>query len=144
MENMNYMYTDTKITLTDRLGIRAKVASAGDTPTEQGVATISTTDDAYECSAVIVPQQNTTANNSGNSPIIEITLRSDNTSSATDIATYGYKTGASTATTFVSGKKYIYNITVTASGLVVSTQVLDWVDDSTSLPNSGTGDAELQ
>ena len=135
---------DTEITLTDRLGIEGKVANPSDAVTEQGVATIATTDDAYECSAVIVPHQNTVSNNSGNSPIIEITLRSNNTNSATDIATYGYKTGATTATTFVSGKKYIYNITVTASGLVVSTQVLDWVDDSTSLPNSGTGDAVLQ
>ena len=135
---------DTEITLTDRLGIETKVANVGDAVTEQGVATISTTDDAYECSAVIVPQQNNTANNNGNSPIIEIKLRSDNTNSATDIATYGYKTGATTATEFVSGKKYIYNITVTASGLVVSTQVYDWVDGSSSLPNNGIGNAELQ
>lgn len=136
--------TKTPIILTNRLGIASTVASAGDAVTEQGKATITTTDDAYECCAVIVPQQNATSNNSGDDPIIEITLRSDNTGSPTDIATYGYKTGATTATTFVSGKKYIYNITVTASGLVVSTQVLDWVDDSTSLPNSGTGDAVLQ
>ena len=143
----------TAITLTNRLGIEATVTNATDPVTEEGKKTTTGTPalDYYTCSAVIVPQTNTKANGDVTSPtaangtenLIEIELYSDNTASATKTATYGYKTKAA-ATTFVSGKVYVYNITVKASGLTVTTTVQDWIDDSTALPSSGTGDADLQ
>ncbi len=130
----------TPITLTDHLGIDAQGAS----PSPEGVTTVSTTDDAFTCSAVIVPQTISVTNDSGNGNIITIALMSDCTSSATETATYAFKLGTTagaTPPTFVSGKVYTYNITVTASGLSVTTTVADWVDD-TSGPISGN--AELQ
>lgn len=113
----------TPITLTSHLGIDAQ----GTSPNAEGVATVTTSNDAFTCSAVIVPQTITTANNSGNGNIITIDLKSDLTSSATTTATYAYKTGSTTAPTFESGKVYTYNITVLATGLTVTTTVSDWV-----------------
>lgn len=131
----------TPITLTDHLGIDAQGAS----PSPEGVTTVSTTDDAFTCSAVIVPQTISVTNDSGNGNIITIALMSDCTSSATETATYAFKLGTTagaTPPTFVSGKVYTYNITVTASGLSVTTTVADWVDGQGGTATSGS--AELQ
>ena len=128
----------TPITLTDHLGIVAQ----GATPTEEGSVTVSTTDDAYTCSAVIVPQTLAVTNDSGNGGIISIDLMSDTTSSATKTATYVWKTGSATDPQFVSGKVYTYNITVKASGLSVTATVSDWIDGQGGTPASGN--AELQ
>ena len=146
--------TRTAITLTDRLGIAATVTNATDAVTDEGKKSTggASSVDYYTCSAVIVPQTNTVANGdvttpaaaNGTANLIEVELYSDNTSSATKTATYGYKTKAA-ATTFVSGKVYIYNITVKASGLTVTTTVQDWSEDTwgTSTTPAG-GEAELQ
>ena len=122
----------TPITLTSHLGIDAQGAS----PNAEGVATVTTSNDAFTCSAVIVPQTITTANDNGNGNIITIDLKNDLTSSATTTATYAYKTGSTTAPTFESGKVYTYNITVLATGLTVTTAVSDWV--------SGTGGGNFE
>ena len=134
----------TAITLTDHLGIVKQDAS----PTEEGSVTVTNTDDAYTCCAVIVPQTAAVANNGGNGSLITIDLKDATTGSANTTATYSYKLGTTTgatAPTFASGKKYIYNITVKASGLSVTTTVADWSDDTSSLPGgNGDGNAELQ
>lgn len=130
----------TPITLTDHLGIKAQGAA-----TEEGVATVTTANDAYTCSAVIVPQTLSITNNGGNGNIITIDLKSDLTSSATTTAQYAYKTGSTTNPSFESGKVYTYNITVQATGLVVTTTVSNWVDGTSSLPGgNGNGTAVLQ
>lgn len=146
--------TGTPILLTTHLGIDAP----GSSPTAEGEYKSDNTNvDGYSCSAVIIPQTITAANggtsaNAGKEPIIKIKLKADNTVGAIDNSTinptavYVYKTNDATPTTFASGKKYIYNITVKASGLTVTTTVQDWVDDSTNLPGTspGVGEAELQ
>ena len=140
--------TPTAITLTDRLGIKATVPNAGDAVDDEGKITESGID-YYVCSAVIIPQKNWKANGDdaatspttkGASNIIEIDLYSDNRAHGTssNTATYGYKTGLE-AITYESGKVYTYTITVTASGLTVTTTVADWETGS-----SGTGSAVLQ
>lgn len=123
------------ITLTDRLGIAATVTNVGDPVTAEGIDGT-----FYTCSAVVVPQVLSSRK------LINVDLYSDNRAhqagKATKTATYAYT--PSTTTTLVAGKKYTYEITVKASGLDVTATVEDWVDDSSSLPGSGTGNAELQ
>ena len=124
------------ITLTSHLGIDAQ----GATPTEEGH--ITSPKDGYKCSAVIIPQTITKANDSGNGNIIQVELKSSTESSATTTATYAWHTGDTTPQEFVAGKVYTYNITVKASGLTVTTTVADWVDGFSGTPKSG--DATLQ
>lgn len=139
----------TTIKLTTHLGIEEPSA----TPTAEGEYDPGSGVAGYTCSAVIVPQTNTTANNSGNDAIIEIKLKENTSDGAigtgtpavTATATYAWKTGNTTPTTFVSGKKYIYDIVVKATGLSVTTSVQDWVTDN-DFGTSGTtgGNADLQ
>lgn len=118
----------TPIILTDHLGIEAQGSA-----TEEGVTTVTNANDAYTCSAVIVPQTLAVTNDGGNGNIITIELKSDLTSSATTTATYAFKTGSTTDPTFESGKVYTYNITVQATGLTVTTSVTDWVNAGPSV-----------
>lgn len=124
----------TPITLTDHLGIKTQSATAD----EEGVATVTTANDAYTCSAVIVPQTLAVTNDGGDGSIITIDLKSDQTSSATTTATYAYKTNSTTDPEFESGKVYTYNITVQATGLTVTTSVSAWVDATSGTPYSGS------
>lgn len=136
-----------KVTLTTHLGIKGNTYGAWDAD-EEGKTTISTKD-AYQCAAVIVPQTNTetaktTASSGTNdSKAIEIILKTNTTAAATASTTYIYKD--ETAQEFKSGKKYIYTITVKATGLQVTTKVADWGEDTwgNSTTNAG-GDADLQ
>lgn len=146
-----------KILLTTHLGIEEPAAATSviqEGEYESGGT--GTGVDGYTCSAIIIPQTITEANggtgtNQGKEPIIKIKLKDDtskgaiNGSTVKETATYSYKTGEA-ATEFKSGKKYIYNIIVKASGLSVTTSVQDWTDGSSSLPGTtpGAGDAELE
>ena len=121
----------TAITLTDHLGIEAQGSA-----TEEGVTTVTNANDAYTCSAVIVPQTLAVTNNGGNGNIITIDLKSDLTSSATTTATYAFKTLSSTDPVFESGKVYTYNITVKATGLTVTTSVSDWMSAGTPVADN--------
>lgn len=132
------------ITLTSHLGIQSTVTNVGDPVTMEGNYDSNTDskDDGYSCNAVIVPQTNTTAANNGNDAMIEIVLKSDNTASATTSTTYSYK---NTAFTFESGKKYTFKITLTATGLQVTTTVANWENDTWGTSTSPqTGTANLQ
>ena len=135
---------DRKVTLTTHLGIESTVTNVNDTPTLQGNVDSNNddTDDYYTCAAVIVPQTtSSTASNDGGTSV-KITLKSNNTASATASTVYKYKD--TTPRTFASGKKYIYNITLTATGLQVTTTVANWDDDTSSLNGADTGNADLQ
>ena len=99
----------------------------------------------HACAAVILPQpinarsmDNTIPNNPDNGNqnyrLIEITL--------TDGSKYVYV--VNTVQTFESGKVYNYNITVTASGLNITTTVAPWIDGTSSLSDSGNGSATLE
>lgn len=91
--------------------------------------------EGYTCAGVILPQTITAS-----SELIKITL------GTTD---YVYKPSA--AITFASAKKYTFEISVTASGLKVTTTVADWTDGTSALPDdsgssagNGHGKAEMQ
>lgn len=88
----------------------------------------------YTCAGVILPQTVNTAA-VGDGPLIKITLSDAAT-------TYIYK--PATSPTFSRAKKYVYTITVNASGIVVTTSVKDWTNDTSSLVNNGVGTAELE
>lgn len=107
----------------------------------------------YVCSAVVVPQDLTAADRS----LIKIVLYNDGQQKDSSAGYYDsgntVKKYSEPTATYVytgkvkleAGKKYIYDITVTASGLTVTTTVQDWISDS-SFGTSGTqsGNAELQ
>ncbi len=122
------------IKFTDRLG---KDESNNDIPATDSDATGSkgaigdgsTTITGYACSGIILPQTVTAGDK-----LIEIVL-SDGTTK------YAYKipTSGTPVTTFDSGKVYTYTITITASGLVLTTTVADWETAA-----GDTGSAELQ
>lgn len=110
-------------------------ASSGDTNGTNGVIGDGTNVTGYTCAGVILPQ--TIA---ASSELIKITL------GTTD---YVYKPSA--AITFASAKKYTFEISVTASGLKVTTTVADWTDGTSALPDdsgssagNGHGKAEMQ
>ena len=139
---------DRKVTLTTHLGIKGNTYGAWDTA-EEGKYDINGdgSEYAYQCAAVIVPQTNTetakTGTGTNEAKAIEITLKTNTSATATTSTTYLYKD--TTAHTFASGKKYIYTITVTATGLQVTTKVTDWDEDTwgNSSTNAG-GNADLQ
>ena len=122
------------IKFTDKLG---KDESNNDIPASDSDATGSkgaigdgSTITGYACSGIILPQTVTRGDK-----LIEIVL-SDGTTK------YAYKIPAAPAaavTTFDSGKVYTYTITITASGLVLTTNVADWTAAA-----GDTGSAELQ
>ena len=132
------------VLLTTHLGIDAP----GTTPTEEGEYQESSTTVGYSCSGVIVPQTLTEVVANQSKAFIEIGLKENTSTAATNAAstpgtltaTYAWK--PTTAPTFESGKKYIYTITVKSDGLVVDVKVVDWVDAFSGTPQ--TGDAELQ
>lgn len=144
--NTSELYTaNTKVTLTSHLGIQNTVASVGDPITAEGQLDTNSDSniDTYTCAAVIVPQTttNTAANDGGKA--VEIILKANNTSTAATSTTYIWKD--TTARNFQSGKKYIYDITVKATGLQVTTTVADWGTDSWGTSGSPAGgDAVLQ
>ncbi len=125
------------VILTDRLGIaNVKENESDPEPTQEGYITEGTIN-KFTCAAVIVPQDITSR------ALIKIDLyekliahTTDSGSANPPTATYVY-TGSQN---FLSGKKYIYDITVTATGLVVATNVQNWVEGQTV--NDGT--ANLQ
>ena len=127
------------ITLTEHLGqsedgsadLDNTIADANGTQGVIGVANTSMT--GYACSGIILPQTISKGQN-----LIEITLSDGTTKYA-----YVIPAGGSNVT-FAAEKVYTYTITLKASGLELTTTVADWVDDTTSLPSSGVGDAELQ
>lgn len=137
-----------KVTLTTHLGIKGDTYGAWDTD-EEGKYDINGdgSEYAYQCAAVIVPQTNTetakTGTGTNEAKAIEITLKTNTSSTASTSTTYLYKD--TTARIFASGKKYIYTITVTATGLQVTTKVTDWGEDTwgNSTTNAG-GNADLQ
>lgn len=104
-------------------------ASASNTTGSNGAIGDGSTITGYACSGIILPQTVTAGNK-----LIEIVL-SDGTTK------YAYKipTSGSPVTTFDSGKVYTYTITITASGLVLTTTVADWETAA-----GDTGSAELQ
>lgn len=119
------------------LDIKAGTLTASDTPSDNTILMTShlgrnDADDndegaitnGYQCSAVIIPQTNTTV---AANKIIEIDLKSARDAkgvTTNTTATYVYKN--TTPQTYDSGKVYTYNIKVTASGLVVTTTVTNW------------------
>ena len=107
----------TDVVLTTRLGWDGTSATEGEYQE-------STTTVGYTCSAVIAPQQVAKANGK-----IKIQLWNDSSSDYTG-GTYVY-TPSEDSTTFLSGKVYTYTITVTASGLTVTTSVHDWETGAT-------------
>ena len=130
-DNSNGVNTSTGnvITLTTALGMSSGTEiTAGQDGHPNNLGTGST--EGYSASGIIVPQTLSTSHK-----FVEITL-SDGTT------TYAY---TPTALTLASGKVYTFNITVTASGLSVTTQVNNWEEDTwgtTSSPQNG--DAELE
>lgn len=106
-----------------------------------GVIIDNTTDNNlthYVCSAIVMPQSLVE-----DAKLFQIEL-ADGTSSTVPTAPvystkYVYKNPSTlTVTSFDSGKQYIYEITVTASGLQVTTTVDDWATTSDT-----TGSADL-
>lgn len=107
------------------------IADADGTQGVIGVANTSMT--GYACSGIILPQTI-----SKNQKLIEIIL-SDNT-------TYSYTipAGGSDAV-FASEKVYTYSITLTASGLSLTSTVEDWAEDTWGTASTpATGNAELE
>lgn len=155
--------TATDVYLTRRLAMTEWVEKTEDTsvsPSTWNLPTI--TEDAsgveaasgtepkkYVCSAVVVPQDLSTADRS----LIKIVLYNDGQQK--DSSQGYYDTGSTVkkyseqTATYVytgkvnleAGKKYIYDITVTASGLTVTTTVQNWTEGQT---NPETGTAELE
>ena len=127
------------VTLTDRLGVSA----AGETQDLHGDfqsdPTIGATSDEeagdeevsdYTCTAVVVPQQCST-----DFDLIDVTLFAKTTAHTFGVnsnnpptATYSWR--PESAITFESGKQYVFNVTVSAQELQVSTVVTDWNDNS--------------
>ncbi len=123
------------IMFTDKLG---KDESSNDIPATDSdptgakgaIGNGTTTITGYACSGIILPQTVTRGDK-----LIEIVLSGGTTK-------YAYKIPAAPAaavTTFDSGKVYTYTITITASGLSLTTTVADWVAET-----GDTGSAELQ
>ncbi len=125
------------ITLTSRLGIAAPAASpALEGALQSDKTTAATTDDDakyYTCAAVVVPQ---TYSADAAYNLIEIdlygkTTAHDDGATVTDnpmIATYGFN--PTEAIQFVSGKRYVFDVTVRASTMTVALTVEDWADGS--------------
>lgn len=152
MSNGTFTADDTEdtrvknITLTSRLGIAAPAAS----PTLEGAlqsdkSTAATTDaDAkyYTCAAVVVPQ---TYSADAAYNLIEIdlygkTTAHDDGATVTDnpmIATYGFN--PTEAIQFVSGKRYVFDVTVRASTMTVALTVEDWANGTLATTGTGLG-----
>ena len=117
------------ITLTTSLGMDgSSEITAGQDGHPNTLGTGSTA--GYSASGIIVPQTLSTSHK-----FVEITLSGGST-------TYAYKPSA---LVLASGKVYTFNITVTASGLTVTTLVNDWGQDSwgsSSSPESGNAELE--
>ena len=113
----------------DETGANIPATDSDATGSKGAIGDGSTTITGYACSGIILPQTVTAGNK-----LIEIVL-SDGTTK------YAYKipTSGTPVTTFDSGKVYTYTITITASGLVLTTTVADWETAA-----GDTGSAELQ
>ena len=89
-----------------------------------------------EVAGIIVPQQI-----NGGSSFIKVRLN-NNSGAGADYATYTY--APSSNVTFEGSKSYKYTITIKAGSISVSNVTINnWTDDTSSLPNSGSGDANL-
>ena len=87
-----------------------------------------------EVAAIIVPQ---TIDNTNT--FIQVRLNNG----TENYATYNYIPSA--AQTFAGSKSYKYTITLKAGGIsITNVEITDWIDDTSSLPGGGEGDAILQ
>lgn len=129
----NYVYN---VTLTDHLGITAQA-----TNTEEGKVTESTVS-YYTCTGIVVPGTSNTAFNLFEVDLYDKIAAHTAADGANPVTgTYGWKPAA--AVTFESGKKYVFDVTVTAVGLEVVMTILDWVAGTHSY-SSTTNTAEMQ
>ncbi|MCR5352007.1 MAG: fimbrillin family protein [Bacteroidales bacterium] len=121
------------IKFTDKLGKTETgsdiAATASDANGTNGAIGDGSTITGYACSGIILPQTVTAGDK-----LIEIILSDAATKYAYVIPTTG-----TPVTNFQAGKVYTYTITITASGLVLTTTVADW-DSQTA----DTGNAVLQ
>ena len=114
--NATVTSTGDAITLTSKLGYKddgSTKYTASDTDGD-GVIIESSTVKGYTASGIIVPQDFPTSH-----AFLTISLK-DN------VATYSWQNTSLTTLSFDSGKEYIFNIKVKASGLTVTVQVLNW------------------
>ncbi len=144
-----------EVTMTEKLGWKsdetaaltiADVTTAADNDGSKGIivddpdpSNLSRKITKYVCSAIIMPQDL-----AADADLLKIYMR-DGKSPAVYNTTYKYSLPnplPSGLTEFESGKVYTFDITVTASGVSVTTTVQDWVDATSSTPISGN--AELQ
>lgn len=80
--------------------------------------------------AIVVPQVV-----SANSQLFEVEL--------TNNAVYRYYIPSTGNVTFSPEKVYTYTLTLTTAGINVTSSITNWTDDTSNLPNSGNGDANL-
>lgn len=104
---------------------RAAMVTAGTTTSKMTLPqSLSTTDATVDNEAIIVPQ-------SMAGKVLTFTLADGGT------LTYTFPTG----TTFESGKKYIYKITMKLTELIVTSTVVDWGDGGSKEGDAGMADA---
>lgn len=111
------------------MGPVAVSSSEAASPITVGTWNSSTTPNGI--AAIVVPQEV-----SASSQLFEVEL--------TNNATYKYIIPSTGNVTFSPEKVYTYTLTLTTAGINVTSSITNWTDDSSNLPDSGTGDANLQ
>ena len=123
--------SNTDVTLTSHLGLvtpSGTEITSGEDGHPTDISYSSTTYTGYSCSAVILPQT-VYSGEANDQTFIELTLIDGSTK-------YAYL--SKDITLNQPGKKYIYNIQVTASGLNVVTTVADWTSAGSAIEDDAT------
>lgn len=110
------------------MGIVAVSSSEAASPITVGTWNSSTTPNGI--AAIVVPQDVSASNQ-----LFEVEL--------TNNATYKYLIPSTGNVTFSPEKVYTYTLTLTTAGINVTSTITPWTDNSSSLPDSGNGDAKL-